>query len=230
MKVGVGARSDGAPSSLEGRIAAVRKQVAAACRQAGRDPASVRIVGVTKAQPSEAVLRAIEAGIHEIGENYVQEARPKFAGLPPVLKHFLGHVQTNKAKAIVDAFDVVQSIDRIDAGRAVAKAALGAGRPVTTLVQVNVSPTERYGVAPVEAPRLAQQLREEGLEVDGVMAIGPNTADRAAVSRAFELAASVFAKVGGSTLSIGMSSDWREAIASGSTMLRLGTALFGARG
>jgi pyridoxal phosphate enzyme (YggS family) len=228
MKVGVGSPR-GAPSSLDGRIAAVREQVEKACRTAGRDPASVRIVGVTKAQPRATVFAAIAAGIREIGENYVQEARAKFVGLPPAVKHFIGRVQTNKAKAIVETFDVVQSIDRIDAGRAIAKASRAAGRAVTTLVQVNVSPTERYGVAPGEAARLAEQLRDEGLTVDGVMAIGPLTDDRAAIARAFGVAARTFEQIGGSTLSIGMSGDWREAIASGSTMLRLGTALFGAR-
>jgi pyridoxal phosphate enzyme (YggS family) len=230
MKVDVGAPRAGAPSLLEGRIAAVRAQVADACRAAGRDPAAVSIVGVTKAQPIASVLGAIAAGIEEIGENYVQEARAKFALLPPVRRHFIGHVQTNKAKAIVETFDVVQSIDRLAAGLAIARAARSAGRGPTTLVQVNVSPNERFGVAPADAPKLAAQLRDEGLAVDGVMAIGPNTGDRAAIDRAFGEAARAFEKVGGSTLSIGMSGDWREAVRAGSTMLRLGTALFGARG
>jgi pyridoxal phosphate enzyme (YggS family) len=230
MKVDVGAPPTGAPSLLEGRIAAVRAQVADACRTVGRDPAAVRVVGVTKAQPITCVLAAIAAGIDEIGENYVQEARAKFARLPPVRTHFIGHVQTNKAKAIVETFDVVQSIDRLDAGLAIARAARSAGRAPTTLVQVNVSPTERFGVAPAEAALLAARLRDEGLEVDGVMAIGPNTDDRGAIRRAFGEAAQAFEKVGGSTLSIGMSNDWREAVAAGSTMLRLGSALFGARG
>lgn len=229
MKVDVGAPPAGAPSLLEGRIAAVCAQVADACRTAGRDPATVRVVGVTKAQPIGLVLAAIAAGIEEIGENYVQEARAKFAELPPVRKHFIGHVQTNKANAIVETFDVVQSIDRLPAGLAILRAARSAGRAPTTLVQVNVSPAERFGVAPAEAPRLAARLRDEGLDVDGVMAIGPNTDDRAAIRHAFDEAAHAFEKVGGSTLSIGMSNDWREAVAAGSTMLRLGTALFGAR-
>ncbi|MDQ2908407.1 MAG: alanine racemase, partial [Candidatus Eremiobacteraeota bacterium] len=139
-------------------------------------------------------------------------------------------IQTNKAKAIVETFDVVQSIDRYDAGRAIARAARAVGRPVTTLVQVNVSPTERFGVAPADAPALAMRLRDdEGLRVDGVMAIGPNTEDRAEIARAFAVAAKTFSAVGGSTFSIGMSGDWQEAIGCGTTMLRIGTAIFGAR-
>jgi pyridoxal phosphate enzyme (YggS family) len=229
MKADVGDRSAGTPDSLVGRIANVREQLADACRSIGRDPSSVRLVGVTKTQSRETVLAAIAAGLGEVAENYVQEARPKFAGMSAVM-HFVGHVQANKAKAIVETFDVVQSIDRISAGRAIAKASRGLGKPVKTLVQVNVSPTERYGVAPDEAPDFARVLRSEyGLDVDGVMAIGPLTADRSVLVRAFLAAAAAFERVGGSTLSLGMSGDWREAIACGSTMVRLGTTLFGPR-
>jgi len=202
---------------------------AGAARRAGRAPAEITLVGVTKRQSRETVVAALDAGMTDVAEIYAQEAAPKLAGLPG-RKHFIGHVQTNKAKAIVATFDVVQSIDRLDAGRAIAKASRTLGKPVKTLVQINVSPVERFGCAPADAPALAKQLREEeGLEVDGVMAIGPNVGDRAEIARAFRRAAECFAEVGGKTLSIGMTSDWEEAIACGSTMLRIGTAIFGAR-
>jgi PLP dependent protein len=230
MKVDVGARRTAAPDSLVGRIADVRHQLASECRSAGRHPDCVTLVGVTKAQSRETVIAAIAAGLGDVAENYVQEARPKLEGLAGARKHFVGHVQTNKAKAIVALFDVVQSIDRIEAGQSIARASHALGKPVRTLVQVNVSPTERYGIAPADAPAFARALREEhGLAVDGVMAIGPLAADRRAVTNAFRAAAHAFEAVGGSTLSIGMSGDWREAVACGSTMVRLGTALFGAR-
>jgi pyridoxal phosphate enzyme (YggS family) len=230
MKLEVGAPPYGAPDSLAGRIDALRDRIAEAAREAGRDPAAISLVGVTKRQPRESVVAAIEAGLSDIAENYVQEARAKYAGLPPVRKHFIGHVQTNKAKAIVELFDVVQSIDRFDAGRAIARAQRAAGKKLCALIQINISPSERYGVAPEEAPALAERLRrEEDLEIDGVMAIGPLTEDPAAIARAFESAERTFARVGGSTLSLGMSADWPAAVAHGSTMLRLGTALFGAR-
>ena len=230
MKLEVGAPPNGAPDSLAGRIDALRDRIAEAAREAGRDPAAISLVGVTKRQPRESVVAAIEAGLSDIAENYVQEARAKYVDLPPVRKHFIGHVQTNKAKAIVELFDVVQSIDRFDAGRAIARAQRAAGKKLSALIQINVSPSERFGVAPDEAPALADRLRrEEELEIDGVMAIGPLTADPAAIARAFESAERTFARVGGSTLSLGMSADWPEAVAHGSTMLRLGTAIFGAR-
>ena len=208
----------------------MREMIADAARAAGRDPNSIALLGVTKSQPRSAVLEAIEAGLTDVGENYVQEARPKYAGLPPVRKHFIGHVQTNKAKAIVEAFDVVQSIDRLAAGRAISRALQQSGRRLRVLVQLNISPAERFGVAPEAAPELASRLRdEEGLDVDGVMALGPNTSDRGEIARAFERAAEAYARVGGTTLSLGMSSDWREAVACGATLLRIGTALFGSR-
>jgi len=229
MKADVGDRPAGAPNSLVGRIADVRKQLADECRTVGRDPSSVRLVGVTKAQSRDAVIEAIACGVTDVAENYVQEARAKLAGVSGARTHFVGHVQTNKAKAIVELFDVVQSIDRIEAGRAIANASRRLGRKPKALVQVNVSPTERFGVAPDEAHGLAAQLRSDGLEVDGVMAIGPLTQSRAEIVSAFRAAARAFEAVGGSTLSLGMSGDWREAIACGSTMVRLGTALFGPR-
>jgi hypothetical protein len=208
------------------RVAALRERVDEAAVASGRERGSVAILAVTKAQPREAVLAALDAGLRDVGENYVQEARAKYAGLPPCTKHFVGHVQTNKAKAIVELFDVVQSVDRLDAGLALAKAARDAGRRLRVLVQVNVSPTERFGAAPAAAPALAARLRDEGLAVDGVMAIGPLEGD---VDAAFETARRTFERVGGSTLSIGMSGDWERAVRHGSTMVRLGTAIFGAR-
>ncbi len=208
------------------RVAALRERVDEVAVAAGRERGSVAILAVTKTQPREAVLAALDAGLTDVGENYVQEARGKYDGLPPCTKHFVGHVQTNKAKAIATLFDVVQSVDRLDAGLALAKAARDAGRRLRVLVQVNVSPAERFGAAPADAPALAARLRAEGLAVDGVMAIGPLQGD---VDAAFATARAAFDRVGGTTLSLGMSGDWERAVRSGSTMVRLGTAIFGPR-
>ena len=209
------------------RVKNFRARVDAVSAASGRQPAG--ILGVTKMQTRDAVLAAIDAGLCDIGENYLQEAREKLTGLPPARTHFIGHLQTNKAKPIAALFDVVQSVDRLDAGLALARAARATGKPLAVLVQVNISPSERFGVAPHEAPALAARLRDEGLTVDGVMAIGPITDDAAATNDAFARAADAFAAVGGTTLSLGMSGDWERAIAHGSTMIRLGTAIFGPR-
>jgi pyridoxal phosphate enzyme (YggS family) len=213
-------------STIGERVAMLRARVDRVAAAAGRSAGSVAILGVTKMQPREAVLAAVEAGLSDIGENYLQEARAKYADLPPVTRHFIGHVQTNKAKAIAGLFDVVQSVDRPEAGLALAKAARSLGRSLRVLVQVNVSPAERFGVAPAGAAQLAEQLRGEGLTVDGVMAIGPLEGD---VEAAFAAARDAFEAVGGTTLSLGMSADWERAVAHGSTMIRIGTAIFGAR-
>ena len=208
------------------RVAALRERVDEVAAASGRERGSVAILAVTKAQPRDAVLAALRAGLTDVGENYLQEARSKYDGVPACTKHFVGHVQTNKAKAIVKLFDVVQSVDRLDAGLALAKAARDIGRRLRVLVQVNVSPTERFGAPPADAPALAARLRAEGLAVDGVMAIGPLEGD---VDAAFAAAHAAFARVGGTTLSMGMSGDWERAVRHGSTMVRLGTAIFGPR-
>lgn len=215
-----------ATDSIAERVATLRDRVDVVARAAGREPGSVAILAVTKTQPRAAVISAIEAGLTDVGENYVQEARSKYDALPRCTKHFIGHVQTNKAKAIVALFDVVQSVDRLEAGLALAKAARSLNRTPRVLVQVNVSPAERFGASPAEAPELAARLRDEGLDVDGVMAIGPLEGD---VDAAFETARATFERVGGTTLSLGMSGDWERAIRHGSTMVRVGTAIFGPR-
>lgn len=209
-------------ASIAARYAQLRAQV----------PAHVRIVAVSKTQPVEVIAAAIAAGVTEIGENYVQEADKKFTALETlaVTKHFIGHVQTNKAKAIVSLFDVVQSVDRLEAGRALAKAAAAIGKVLPVLIQLNISPSERFGVAPSEAAALADALRREtSLILDGIMAIGPLDAPAAQTARAFETAAQIFRQIGGRTLSLGMTGDWRAAVAAGSTLIRIGSALFGAR-
>ena len=215
-----------AGGSVAERVTALRERVDEVAAASGRERGSVSILAVTKAQPHDAVLAALAAGLSDVGENYLQEARSKYDGLPPCTKHFVGHVQTNKAKAIASLFDVVQSVDRLDAGLALAKAARDAGRRLRVLVQVNVSPTERFGAPPADAPALAARLRDEGLTVDGVMAIGPLDGD---VDATFAAAHAAFARVGGTTLSMGMSGDWERAVRHGSTMVRLGTAIFGPR-
>jgi pyridoxal phosphate enzyme (YggS family) len=212
------------------RLQALRRDIEEELRACGRPPWSVTLVGVSKKQPGGVLAEAITAGLSHVAENYLQEAQRKLPALRVVRKHFIGHVQTNTAKGIAALFDSVQSVDRLEAGVALGRAASAAGRELDVLVQVNISPSERFGCTPDEAERIAEALRATpGLRFDGLMAIGPVTGDRGDISRAFDLAAKTFDRVGGSTLSIGMSGDWREAVRAGSTMLRVGTALFGSR-
>ena len=217
-------------SDVQERYRALRSAIDEEARRCGRDASGITLVGISKRQPAETVAAAIGAGLSDVGESYLQEARQKFPALPAVRKHFVGHLQTNKAKAVASEFDMVQSVDRAQAGTALSKGALEAGKELPVLLQLNVSPAERFGCPPAHADRLAETLRgQASLRLEGVMAIGPLTDDRDAILRAFELAAKTLARIGGSTLSIGMSGDWREAVRAGSTMLRIGEALFGQR-
>jgi len=217
-------------SSVGERYAALRRAIDEELAEIGRDPAGVTLVGISKGQSADAVAAAVAAGLTDIGENYLQEADAKLAAIPAVRKHFVGHVQTNKAGAIARAFDVVQSVDRARAGEALSKAAREAGKELTVLLQLNISPTERFGCPPEDAEALAESLRRlPGLRLAGIMAIGPLTQERDEILRAFHLAAMTLGRIGGSTLSIGMSGDWREALVAGSTMVRIGEALFGPR-
>ncbi|HEX4012310.1 MAG TPA: YggS family pyridoxal phosphate-dependent enzyme [Candidatus Cybelea sp.] len=212
------------------RYRALRREIDGELERCGREPASVTLVGITKRQSVASIVAAVESGLTDIGESYLQEAERKLPAAPPVRKHFVGHLQTNKARKIAQIFDLVQSVDRAEAGVALSKAAVELGRRLPVLLQLNVSPVERFGCPPDQAERLAETLRgQAGLRLEGVMAIGPVTADREAISSAFELAAKTLERIGGSTLSIGMSGDWREGLRSGSTMLRIGEALFGPR-
>ncbi|MBV8725799.1 MAG: YggS family pyridoxal phosphate-dependent enzyme [Candidatus Eremiobacteraeota bacterium] len=212
------------------RYRELRRAVDEEAHRCGRDPSQIAVVGIAKGQPNENVAAAITAGLADVGENYLQEARRRFPALPAVRKHFVGHVQTNKARAISALFDVVQSVDRLEAATALSRAAKMQEKTLAVLLQLNVSPAERFGCAPADAPRLAEALRRlPGLALHGVMAIGPLTGERSEISSAFELAAKTLARIGGSTLSMGMSGDWREAVRAGSTMLRIGEALFGHR-
>lgn len=214
--------------SIADRYAAVREEIGAALRSLGRS-GTVRIVAVTKFQPRACVQEALAAGVESVGENYVKEAEGKLAGLP-VRKHFIGHVQTNKARRICELFDIVESVDRIEAARALDRAAAAQGRTLPVLLQVNISPTERFGVRPEAFDDLLAGVRAlEHLRVEGVMAIAPAGVPQAQTMRAFETARACFERSGGEVLSLGMSGDWREALAAGSTELRLGTAIFGPR-
>lgn len=219
-----------ASTTIAERVHRLRQEVAELARSASRNPAEITIVAVSKLQSRDAVFEAYAAGLRDFGENHVQEAIPKLSDLPSDAKrHFIGHIQTNKAKAMADAFDLIQSVDRLEAGIALAKAGRALSKTVRVLVQLNISSTERYGLPPEQAPTAALRLRDAGLEVAGVMAMAPFTPERRIVRDAFLRAAEAHASIGGSILSLGMSADWPVAIECGSTMIRIGTAIFGPR-
>ena len=219
------------------RLGDVRKRIAAACAAAGRQADAVQILAVTKGFGPEAIGAALEAGLSDIGENYLQEAQAKFASTAwpgrPVKRHFIGNIQRNKARRIGALFDVVQTVDDLETATLLEQAANEHGKTLDVLLQVNVTGDRRAGISPADCASFADALRSrDRLRVRGVMAVGP--ADHEATSAAFERAAEAFRSIKtvapeADTFSLGMTEDLEAAVAAGSTMVRLGTALFGAR-
>jgi pyridoxal phosphate enzyme (YggS family) len=222
--------------NLQEALSSVRERIQAACLTSNRNPNDVTILAVTKGFGAQAISGAIAAGLCDIGENYFQEAVEKFAHVTwpaKVRRHFIGRVQRNKARRIAAAFDVVQTVDDPRAARALDEGAAAANKLLDVLIQVNVSGDERQGIAPEWVAEFFRELKTlPNLRARGLMVIGPH--DRALAQQAFERAEAVFkslraASSGIDTLSMGMSDDLDVAVAAGSTMVRIGTALFGMR-
>jgi PLP dependent protein len=198
-------------------------------QRAGGDPARVRIVAVTKAFGPDAVEAALAAGLYDIGENYAQELLAKrdaciAAGLPAATWHFLGPLQRNKAKALAPAVDLWQAVDRAEAGRSIAHHAPGAA----VMVEVRTAEATKAGCSAEDAPALVDELRGLGLNVRGLMTIGP-AGDPEQARPGFARLAALASQLELAELSMGMSGDLEVAIQEGATMVRLGTALFGPR-
>jgi PLP dependent protein len=227
----------GRAAELAASLAAVRARIGAACHAAGRDPAAVTLIAITKTFPASDVRLLASLGVREVGENRDQEAAPKAAACaalaPPLTWHFVGQLQTNKAPSVAGYADVVQSVDRPRLVRALGAAARRSRRHVRCLVQVSLDEAPgRGGAPPSEVMAVAAAVAgEEGLDLGGVMAVAPLGMDpRAAFSRLAEIAAGV-RKVHPAAvmISAGMSGDLEEAIAAGATHVRVGTALLGGR-
>ncbi|KAB2353280.1 YggS family pyridoxal phosphate-dependent enzyme [Actinomadura montaniterrae] len=222
-------------AELAANLAEVRGRIAAACAAAGRDPAEVALIAVTKTFPASDVRLLAGLGLTDVGENRDQEARPKAAECADLSLtwHFVGSLQTNKARAVASYADVVHSVDRSRLVAALSGAAARAGRTLRCLVQVSLDEAEhRGGAAPAQVPALADEIAAApGLELGGLMAVAPLGADPAP---AFERLAALSADLrrnhpDARSVSAGMSGDLEQAIACGATHLRIGTALLGGR-
>lgn len=222
------------------RLVAVRERIAAACDRTGRDPTGVGIVAVTKTHPVSAVEAALAAGLRDIGENRVQEleAKVEAAGRDAARWHLIGHLQRNKAKRAIELSDLIHSIDSVRLARKVSDDAMRLGVQVEGLVQVNVAGEETKGG--FEGPGILDDLRAvcelPGLRVVGLMTMAPFT-DEERVLRPVFAAVRTIAEEAERTvpgfearhLSMGMSNDFEIAVEEGSTLVRLGTVLFGER-
>ncbi|MDB5413650.1 MAG: YggS family pyridoxal phosphate enzyme [Rubritepida sp.] len=217
---------------IPGSLAQIRTRIEAAARAAGRDPAAVTLVAVSKTHPAEAVVAALAAGQTIFGENRVQEAAAKFPALrdahPAMRLHIIGALQTNKARDAVRLADVIESLDRPKLAAALAEAMVKEGRRPDVLIQVNIGDEpQKAGISRAEAPDFIRACREEwSLPVTGLMCIPPAEGDP---RPHFAELAALAARHGLATLSMGMSGDFEAAIAEGATHVRVGSAIFGHR-
>ncbi len=213
-------------------LAAVRARIDRAAREAGRDPAAVRLVAVSKVQPPERVAAALAAGHRLFGENRVQEAAGRWpdlrARLDDIRVHLIGPLQTNKVRDAVALFDVIETVDRPRLAEALAREMDRTGRRPDCLIQVNTGEEpQKAGVAPDGLDDLLRLARDGlGLPVRGLMCIPP--LDEAPAPH-FALLAELAVRHGLPELSMGMSADYEAAIHQGATLVRVGTAIFGPR-
>lgn len=242
--------ADAVAAAVGARVAAVRARIAAAAERAGRDPADVALIAVSKNATARQVAAALEAGVVDFGENRVADAEVRMREVAAVLEargwpgprprwRFIGHLQRNKARRAVAAFDAVDSLDSTDLAERLNELAGGAGRTLPALLEVNITrDPARAGFLPEALVAAAGAvIGLPHLSVEGLMAIGPHTADAAAQRAAFAALRTLRNEVAARypsqpwpSLSMGMSDDFERAIEEGSTAVRVGRALFGPEG
>jgi pyridoxal phosphate enzyme (YggS family) len=223
---------------ISDKLQAVRARIAAACLAAGRDPAQVRLLAVSKTFGPEAVAQACAAGQTCFGENYIQEAVEKMAALPglPIEWHCIGPVQSNKTRLVAENFAWVHTVDRLKIAQRLSEQRPAELLPLQVCIQVNVDGgSTKSGVAPEQALELALAVQAlSRLQLRGLMCIPEPAPDFAAACAVFTKAKTLFDKLNQAglqldTLSMGMTNDLEAAIHSGSTLVRVGTAIFGGR-
>lgn len=229
-------------SRVAENLGRIRERIVRAALAAGRDPSGVRLVVVSKTFPAGTVREAIDASADILGESRVQEAKEKIAAIglrPGVAWHLVGHLQSNKAKAAVEMFDLIHSVDSLHLASEIDRQAAKAGKAQRVLIEVNVSGEEsKFGVDPRELPALIKGLAPlKNIVVEGLMTIPPYSDEpeesRPYFRRLVELAAEIDAlDISGirmKELSMGMSGDFEVAVQEGATLVRVGTAIFGER-
>ena len=225
-------------SSISANLERIRNQMAEACTKAGRSPASVALMAVSKMHPAEAILEASEAGQRLFGENRVQEAQAKaqILGLEGLDLHLIGPLQNNKTSKAAELFHAVDTLDSLKTAERLNSAAQALGRQIAVLIEVKLSPEEtKHGLAPEELPALLVALAAlPNLHVRGLMTVPPWSEDAEAARPTFrrlrELRDQNLAAYPAlAELSMGMSNDFAVAIEEGSTCVRIGTAIFGKR-
>lgn len=226
---------------MKERLDRIKKRITDAAIRCGRDPESVRLVAVSKTMDADRVAQAIDAGAAILGENYIQEARDKFNALydRPVRWHFIGHLQSNKAKYAVRMFDLIHSVDSFKLAGALDKEARKNDKVQDILVQVNISREEtKSGIEETEAVDLVTRVNGlKNVQIKGLMTMPPFF-DQPEKARPYfrrlarlreRIISSGIPGAGMEELSMGMTGDFEVAIEEGATLVRIGTAIFGAR-
>lgn len=211
------------------RLSRVRERIAAACSRSGRDPGSVRLIAVSKTKPIEMLREAVAAGHAVFGENYAQELKEKADALGAGVEwHFVGALQTNKAKQVVGRAALIHTCDRLALAQELSKRAKAAGLVQRVLLEVNVGrEAQKAGALPEDVPALLELVRAlPALACEGLMCIPPAEADP---RRYFRELRQLGKAHGLRELSMGMSADYEAAIEEGATLVRVGTAIFGER-
>ena len=229
-------------ATINDNLQAVAARIRGAARASGRDPSSVRLLAVTKTVPPAAIEAAFTAGQRSFGENYVQEALDKQTALAAsgiksqIEWHLIGPLQSNKTRAAAERFDWVHTVDREKVARRLSEARRPEAEPLNVLIQVNVSgEASKSGVAPAEVEALANAISIlPRLRLRGLMAIPEPTTDSKRQLERFNAVRELFDQLNANgmsmdTLSMGMSQDLEAAVAAGSTLVRVGTAIFGER-
>ena len=226
---------------LKQRLENIRERIRQAADSCNRDPDSIRLVAVSKTVPADTVKAAIEAGAKILGENYVQEAREKFDALVhyPVSWHFIGHLQSNKAKYAVRLFDLIHSVDSLKLARALDKEAKKVDKIQPILIQINISGEDtKSGISAAEVPGLILEVSQlKNLSLEGLMTMPPYFYQPEKVRPYFaalrelrdRLKDQPIPNVSMDELSMGMTGDFEVAIEEGATLVRIGTAIFGER-
>ncbi len=228
------------PATLASNLAAVRDRIASAERRSGRPAGAVTLIGVVKTVPAETIAAALALGLADLGENRVQEAEghQREVGRGAARWHMVGHLQRNKAARALELFDLVHGVDDAELASALDRRARAAGRVAGVLIEVNVSgEASKFGVAPGGLVELAERVAaREGLDLRGLMTVGAPVARpedaRPGFARLRALRDELAPRLGRRLpeLSMGMSGDYEVAVEEGATMVRVGTAIFGARG
>lgn len=228
-------------------VAEVRERIARAASRTGRWPDEVRLVAVTKTIDAARIREAVAAGVTELAENYVQEARTKIPEVnsaaastadspqPPLLTwHFIGHLQSNKARYCIDLFSLVHSVDSLPLAEEMGRQAVKHGKTMPVLIEVNLAGGEnRAGSAPDETLALAERIVQvEGVALQGMMGMAPYSGSPEEARPYFKRLRQLWERLPAEnrqTLSMGMSGDFEMAIEEGATLVRIGTAIFGER-